>query len=111
MIYIVILNLLIDFIVCLDILLLGSVNCMISDDKYVGGKGINVSCILKCLKIDNIVIGFIGGFIGYFVEDGFVLEGIKIDFVFVNEDICINVKVKVKIEIEINGGGFRIINE
>ncbi|EAO70700.1 1-phosphofructokinase [Streptococcus agalactiae 515] len=45
MIYTVTLNPSIDFIVRLDTLLLGSVNRMTSDDKYVSGKGINVSRI------------------------------------------------------------------
>ncbi|HGD3838406.1 TPA: 1-phosphofructokinase [Streptococcus agalactiae] len=111
MIYTVTLNPSIDFIVRLDTLLLGSVNRMTSDDKYVGGKGINVSRILKRLKIDNTATGFIGGFTGHFVEDGLVSEGIKTDFVSVNEDTRINVKVKAKIETEINSGGPRITNE
>ncbi len=58
MIYTVTLNPSIDFIVRLDTLLLGSVNRMTSDDKYVGGKGINVSRILKRLKIDNTATGY-----------------------------------------------------
>lgn len=54
---------------------------MDSDDKFVGGKGINVSCVLKCLDILNIVMGFIGGFIGKFIIDIFVEEEIEICFV------------------------------
>ncbi|MGZ7228837.1 1-phosphofructokinase, partial [Streptococcus pyogenes] len=42
MIYTVTLNPSIDFIVRLENLELGSVNRMESDDKYAGGKGINV---------------------------------------------------------------------
>lgn len=47
MIYIVIFNLLIDYIVCVDGLKLGDLNWMKEDFKLFGGKGINVFCILK----------------------------------------------------------------
>lgn len=64
MIYTVTLNPSIDFIVRLDSLALGSVNRMTSDDKFAGGKGINVSRILKRLDIENTATGFIGGLQG-----------------------------------------------
>lgn len=82
---------------------LGSVNRMDSDDKYAGGKGINVSRILKRLAIDNTATGFIGGFTGRFIEKSLVEEGITTNFVQVEEDTRINVKVKAGLETEING--------
>ena len=94
MIYTVTLNPSIDFIVRLDHLELGSVNRMTSDDKFAGGKGINVSRILQRLDVDNTATGFIGGFTGRFVEDGLTAEGIKTNFVQVSEDTRINVKIK-----------------
>ena len=94
MIYTVTLNPSIDYIVRLENLELGSVNRMDSDDKYAGGKGINVSRILKRLDIDNTATGFIGGFTGRFIEESLVEEGITTDFVQVEEDTRINVKVK-----------------
>lgn len=111
MIYTVTLNPSIDFIVRLDHLALGSVNRMDSDDKFAGGKGINVSRVLKRLDIDNIATGFIGGFTGRFVEEGLVEEGITTNFVSVNEDTRINVKIKAGEETEINGAGPTIIDE
>ena len=102
MIYTVTLNPSIDFIVRLDSLALGSVNRMTSDDKFAGGKGINVSRILKRLDIENTATGFIGGFTGRFVKDGLVDEGIATKFVEVSEDTRINVKVKAGEETEIN---------
>ena len=53
MIYTVTLNPSIDYIVRLDKVLIGSVNRMDSDDKFAGGKGINVSRVLKRLGIEN----------------------------------------------------------
>lgn len=111
MIYTVTLNPSIDFIVRLDHLALGSVNRMDSDDKFAGGKGINVSRVLKRLGIDNTATGFIGGFTGRFVEEGLVEEGITTNFVSVNEDTRINVKIKAGEETEINGAGPTIIDE
>ena len=111
MIYTVTLNPSIDFIVRLDSLALGSVNRMTSDDKFAGGKGINVSCILKRLDIENTATGFIGGFTGRFVKDGLVDEGIATKFVEVSEDTRINVKVKAGEETEINGAGPHISTE
>ncbi|MBF7094163.1 1-phosphofructokinase [Streptococcus sp. HF-1907] len=111
MIYTVTLNPSIDFIVRLDHLALGSVNRMDSDDKFAGGKGINVSRVLKRLDIDNTATGFIGGFTGRFVEEGLVEEGITTNFVSVNEDTRINVKIKAGEETEINGAGPTITDE
>lgn len=111
MIYTVTLNPSIDFIVRLDNLVLGSVNRMSSDDKFAGGKGINVSRILQRLDIDNTATGFIGGFTGRFVADSLVAEGIKTDFVEVSEDTRINVKIKAGEETEINGAGPKISDE
>lgn len=105
MIYTVTLNPSIDFIVRLDNVELGSVNRMASDDKFVGGKGINVSRILKRVGIDNVATGFVGGFTGRFVTDGLDSEEIQTQFVHVEDDTRINVKIKSEQETEINGSG------
>ena len=57
MIYTVTLNPSIDYIVRLDKVEIGSVNRMDSDDKFAGGKGINVSRVLKRLGIPNTATG------------------------------------------------------
>ena len=53
MIYTVTLNPAIDYIVRLDHVETGAVNRMASEDKFAGGKGINVSRVLKRLDIEN----------------------------------------------------------
>ncbi|KXT81127.1 1-phosphofructokinase [Streptococcus sp. DD11] len=105
MIYTVTLNPSIDYIVRLDKVLVGSVNRMDSDDKFAGGKGINVSRVLKRLGIENAATGFIGGFTGKFITDTLESEGIASHFVEVEADTRINVKIKADAETEINGPG------
>ena len=105
MIYTVTLNPSIEYIVRLDQVQVGSVNRMDSDDKFAGGKGINVSRVLKRLDIQNTATGFIGGFTGKFITDTLVEEEIESRFVQVAEDTRINVKIKADQETEINGTG------
>ena len=111
MIYTVTLNPSIDYIVRLDKVLIGSVNRMDSDDKFAGGKGINVSRVLKRLGIENTATGFIGGFTGKFITDTLEDEGISSHFVEVEQDTRINVKIKADAETEINGPGPEISSQ
>lgn len=111
MIYTVTLNPSIDFIVRIDHLETGSVNRMDSDDKFAGGKGINVSRVLKRLGTENTATGFLGGFTGRFIQESLVNEGIISNFVNVAEDTRINVKIKSEKETEINGQGPKITEE
>ncbi|MDY4761068.1 1-phosphofructokinase [Streptococcus thoraltensis] len=111
MIYTVTLNPSIDYIVRLDAVEVGQVNRMDSDDKYAGGKGINVSRVLKRLAIANTATGFIGGFTGRFITDELEKEGISTAFVPVSQDTRINVKIKADQETEINGAGPVISNQ
>lgn len=111
MIYTVTLNPSIDFIVRINQLNLGSVNRMVSDDKFAGGKGINVSRVLQRLGVGNTATGFLGGFTGHFIEDSLKNEGIETAFVKVEQDTRINVKIKLQEETEINGQGPMISQE
>ncbi|HHI9859639.1 TPA: 1-phosphofructokinase [Streptococcus pyogenes] len=105
MIYTVTLNPSIDFIVRIDQINLGSVNRMASDDKFAGGKGINVSRILQRLDIASTATGFLGGFTGRFIEESLSAEGVKTDFVKGDQVTRINVKIKSQEETELNGQG------
>ncbi|OFI50009.1 1-phosphofructokinase [Floricoccus tropicus] len=105
MIYSVTLNPSIDYIVRLPEVVVGEVNRMTSDDKYAGGKGINVSRVLSRLNYDSTALGFIGGFTGDFITKKLIEEGISTDFVAVDQDTRINVKIKADQETEINGQG------
>ncbi|KRM92637.1 1-phosphofructokinase [Liquorilactobacillus cacaonum] len=105
MIYTVTVNPSIDYIVQLEELTLGEVNRMDYDAKLPGGKGINVSRILRELGQDNVALGFLGGFTGNFVEEALKEKNLKTKFTHIAADTRINVKVKAQDETEINGKG------
>jgi 1-phosphofructokinase len=105
-IYTVTLNPSIDHVIYMkEEVQLGGLNRMERDRKFPGGKGINVSRILGQLGIDNVALGYVGGFTGRFIEDWLHEEGIRTHFTQVEEDTRINVKVKSDVETEINGQG------
>lgn len=72
---------------------------------YPGGKGINVSRVLKRLDIDSVAIGFLGGFVGEYIKSFLHEEAIQIDFIETTEITRINVKIKADEESELNGPG------
>ena len=108
MIYTVTVNPAIDYIVQLKELTLGEVNRMDYDNKLPGGKGINVSRILKELGHENTALGFLGGFTGEFVDDALQQLGLQTKFTRINDQTRINVKIKAQTETEINGQGPKI---
>ncbi len=105
MIYTVTLNPSVDYIVGVDDFNLGSLNLTSFEAKSPGGKGINVSRVLKRLAIENAALGFIGGFTGAFITNELKKEGVTSDFVQVDGDTRINIKLKTGVETEINGQG------
>jgi len=72
---------------------------------YPGGKGINVSRVLKRLHVESTAITFAGGFTGIYIKQFLQNEGICTDFIETNENTRINVKIKARQETELNGPG------
>jgi 1-phosphofructokinase len=105
MIYTLTLNPSVDYIVELDQVILGGLNRTKNDTKFPGGKGINVSRVLKRLDMNSKCLGFIGGFTGEYINNYLKNEQIETGFVRVNGDTRINVKLKSENETEINGKG------
>lgn len=106
MIYTLTLNPSVDYIVTLDEnVKLGELNRTISETKFPGGKGINVSRVLNRMGIQNKAFGFVGGFTGNYIKDYLQKEGIPTNFVTVEEDTRINIKLKTGQETEINAKG------
>ncbi|GFH42873.1 tagatose-6-phosphate kinase [Lactococcus hodotermopsidis] len=111
MIYTVTLNPSIDFLVRLPEFKVGAVNRMTHDDKFPGGKGINVSRVLARLDSQSTALGFLGGFTGNFIKERLESEAIATDFVKISADTRINVKIKSDKESEINGAGPKVSAE
>ena len=112
MIYTLTLNPSIDYVVHLDSFISGITNRTTSEEYYIGGKGINVSCILSELSVENTALGFTAGFTGEAIEKGLKEKGIRSDFIRLKEGISrINIKVKADKESEINCQGPHITDE
>ena len=112
MIYTVTFNPAIDYVVHFDHLRPGEINRNESEEFQFGGKGINVSNVLRTLGFDTVALGFVAGFIGEGFEKGLAEMGLKTDLIHVKEGMTrINVKVKAAEETEINGIGPVITEE
>ncbi|WML25959.1 1-phosphofructokinase [Neobacillus sp. OS1-33] len=105
MIYTLTLNPSVDYIVKLESFQLGELNRTVNEAKFPGGKGINVSTVLKQFGSKSKALGFIGGFTGAYIEQYLQNEEIDTNFVQVDEDTRINVKIKTGQESEINALG------
>ncbi|MCB2295974.1 1-phosphofructokinase, partial [Clostridium algoriphilum] len=105
MIYTVTFNPAIDYVINVDDFKTGLINRVVSEEKFAGGKGINVSRVLNNVGIKSKALGFVGGFTGKFIIDSLESQGVETDFIEINGDTRINVKLKSKEETEINGAG------
>lgn len=112
MIYTVTFNPAIDYVVQADSIRLGEVNRLSGEEMYFGGKGINVSAVLKELGVASRALGFTAGFTGEAIENGLADMGIDTDFVRLKSgNSRINVKIKSDEETELNGQGPHIDSE
>lgn len=107
MIYTVTFNPAIDYVVQLEQdFSLGAVNRNSAEAFQYGGKGINVSNVLKNLGVDTTALGFVAGFTGRGLEQGLQEMGLATRFIHLAEGMTrINVKIKADQETEINGMG------
>lgn len=107
MIYTVTFNPAIDYVVCLEgSLTPGALNRNKAEKYQFGGKGINVSNVLRTLGLDTVALGFVAGFTGQGLEKGLREMGLATRFIHLAKGMTrINVKVKAAEETEINGMG------
>lgn len=106
MVYTVTFNPALDYVVHMDAFRTGEVNRTKSEAIQFGGKGINVSAVLRNLGIDNVAMGFLAGFTGQALDLGLRQSGVRTDFIWLEEGATrINIKIKADEESEINGRG------
>ena len=106
MIYTVTLNPSIDYVVDVENLKLGQVNRTTKETIFPGGKGLNVSIVLKNLGYDSTVLGFLAGFTGQEIRHLLQEQGVQEDFIEVEKGMSrINIKLRAEKESEINGQG------
>ena len=112
MIYTVTFNPSLDYIVSVDDFKLGLTNRTSSELILPGGKGTNVSTVLKNLGLESTALGFVAGFTGNEIVKRLNDMGIKSDFISIENGISrINLKLKSIDGTEINGAGPDISEE
>ena len=106
MIYTVTFNPSLDYIVSVEDFRPGLTNRTDSELLLPGGKGINVSIVLKNLGISSIALGFVAGFTGDEVVRRLTEMGVESGFIGIGEGFTrINLKLQSIDGTEINGQG------
>ena len=106
MFYTITLNPALDYISQVDDFGIGKINRTKTEKILPGGKGLNVSMVLKNLGIDSVAIGFIAGFTGDELRKQMEQKGVKTEFIKVQNGITrINVKISSNQETALNGIG------
>lgn len=103
MIYTITLNPSIDYHVWTRTLAEGRIHEAQKEWKDAGGKGINVSKVLKNLGMGSTALGFVGGFTGTFIQQQVEKAGISHQFIRIEQDSRINLKLKTESETDISG--------
>lgn len=104
MIYTVTLNPAIDYYISMKEFNEGELNSINNGYTLPGGKGINVSKVLKNFGIESTALGFAGGFTGDYIRKNLKEYGITEKLVELKENTRINIKLKTdKDESEIAG--------
>lgn len=106
MIYTITFNPALDYVINLDKMSVGEINRSNGEDIFAGGKGINVSYILKELELESTALGFVAGFSGREIERQLIECGILCDFTKLENGASrINVKLRHGKETDVNTTG------
>ncbi|MCM1236936.1 MAG: 1-phosphofructokinase [Ruminococcus flavefaciens] len=105
-IYTVTLNPSLDYTVAVEDFKLGYTNRTTSEMLTVGGKGINVSAVLKNLGLESTALGFVAGFTGEEAKRQLVERGIGDGLITLERGLTrINFKLSSVEGTEVNGQG------
>ena len=106
MIYTLTVNPSLDYMIQVPQFTTGIVNRSSLEKVIAGGKGINVSLMLKNLGVESCALGFVAGFTGMEIERQLQEKNVRTDFVHLKNGLSrINVKIKSEQESEINANG------
>ena len=112
MIYTITFNPALDYISQVENFEVGKINRTKTEKILPGGKGLNVSIVLKNLEYNSTALGFIAGFTGDELKKQLEDYKINTDFIKVKKGITrINVKISSKEETALNGNGPEITKE
>lgn len=112
MIYTVTLNPSLDYIVEVDQFTLGRTNRTSYEQLLPGGKGLNVSFVLKNLGMETTALGFLAGFVGEEIAHRVEEAGVSGHFLELPKGCSrINMKVRNIDGTEVNGMGPEILPE
>ncbi len=101
-----------DYVMRLSELTPGRTNRAQWEELQVGGKGLNVSLVLRTLGVETTALGFLAGDTGDLLRRRLEATGVRTDFVDLPGGMTrINVKVKSGQETELNGRGPDIPSE
>jgi 6-phosphofructokinase 2 len=93
MVYTVALNPALERTLCVERIQANDANRIESEERYAGGKGIDVSKVLTALGTNNRVLGLIGGFAGEELEGWLLNEVIGCNFARISGETCTNIIV------------------
>ena len=112
MIYTITFNPALDYISQVENFEIGKINRTKTEKILPGGKGLNVSTVLKNLGIESTALGFIADFTGEELKKEIEKIGIKTDFIKVKKGMTrINIKISSNEETALNGNGPEITEE
>lgn len=93
MIYTITLNPAIDRILEIEEFSIDDVNRVEKESRYAGGKGIDVSRVLKELGWESVALGFMGGYTGHEVAGRLGAEGVNCRFTPIDNETRTNIIV------------------
>lgn len=114
MIITVTLNPALDKTIEIDEFKIGSVNRIVSTRVDAGGKGINVSKVIKELQHESLALGFLGGSSGNHIKNYLDDLNINNDFLFVKGETRTNLKIIDKVNnthTDINENGPSLVEQ
>ncbi|MBN1573891.1 MAG: 1-phosphofructokinase [Deltaproteobacteria bacterium] len=98
MIYTITLNPALDRSITVEMLVSDDANRVVSEERYAGGKGIDVSRVIQVLGGDSVALGFVGGFHGMELEQRLLRQGVKCDFVETRRETRTNILIHEKLK-------------